>query len=419
MKFTVIIPTRERPHTLLYSLKTCVTQDYDGLEIIVSDNFSQDNTREVVASYDDPRIHYINTGKRVSMAANWEFALSHVREGYVTFIGDDDGLMPDAVRYSAKLIAKFNPKALIWRKIEYHWPCHPSIPSYMLLPMKNDLVKTSSKLMLSEMVAWREGYNRGPSIYNGFVHADCVNKVKGNSGRFFHSVTPDVYSSFALLSAMDWFLYSTRPFSLNGASAQSNGTMSMTGNGEGDRFRAEMDLPVHDRMDLLPNSLAAAVAEAMLQAKDMCYGESLTISSRAHIREIVKEYSWKSKDIYENGMANIEKLADRLNLTHYTTLCAKRYPSHPMTQRKPSPGLNSHGNLVLYLERFHLDNVFDAGELAGNILGRYNIPQVLTYHRKSYSTRALELTTAVMKRTLRPLIGVLRRSCKRENRLQA
>ena len=61
-KFSVIIPTRERSDTLQSSLKTCVGQDYDNLEIIVSDNFSTDNTREVVESFDDPRIRYINTG---------------------------------------------------------------------------------------------------------------------------------------------------------------------------------------------------------------------------------------------------------------------------------------------------------------------------------------------------------------------
>ena len=59
-KFSVIIPTRERSDTLQSSLKTCVGQDYDNLEIIVSDNFSTDNTREVVESFDDPRIRYIN-----------------------------------------------------------------------------------------------------------------------------------------------------------------------------------------------------------------------------------------------------------------------------------------------------------------------------------------------------------------------
>jgi hypothetical protein len=51
----------------------------------------------VVASFKDPRIRYVNTGKHLSMSHNWEFALSHVEKGYVTFVGDDDGLLPGAI----------------------------------------------------------------------------------------------------------------------------------------------------------------------------------------------------------------------------------------------------------------------------------------------------------------------------------
>jgi glycosyltransferase involved in cell wall biosynthesis len=47
-KFTILVPTRERAYTLHETLKTCVAQDHDRLEIIVSDNFSRDNTREIV-----------------------------------------------------------------------------------------------------------------------------------------------------------------------------------------------------------------------------------------------------------------------------------------------------------------------------------------------------------------------------------
>ena len=93
IKFNVIIPTRERADTLLHCLRTIVSQNYENLDIIVSDNFSQDNTREVVESFSDPRIKYINTGKRVSMSHNWEFALHHVQGDYVTFVGDDDGFL--------------------------------------------------------------------------------------------------------------------------------------------------------------------------------------------------------------------------------------------------------------------------------------------------------------------------------------
>lgn len=49
--FTVVIPTRERCDKLEHALRSCVMHDYDNLEIIVSDNFSQDRICDVVQYY--------------------------------------------------------------------------------------------------------------------------------------------------------------------------------------------------------------------------------------------------------------------------------------------------------------------------------------------------------------------------------
>ena len=49
-KFTVIIPTRERCEVLWACLKTVTAQEYENLEIIVSDNVSADATVDVVRS---------------------------------------------------------------------------------------------------------------------------------------------------------------------------------------------------------------------------------------------------------------------------------------------------------------------------------------------------------------------------------
>src|SRR5947207_15491255 len=112
MKMTVIIPTRNRANTLRYALLTCTAQAYEDLEIIVSDNCSDDDTEAVVRSVNDPRVRYLKTPQRISMRANFEFALSHVNEGFVGFIGDDDGLLPDAVERAASFVARNGLKAL-------------------------------------------------------------------------------------------------------------------------------------------------------------------------------------------------------------------------------------------------------------------------------------------------------------------
>src|SRR5205807_10632821 len=99
--FSVLIPTRERSDTLAATLKTCVNQSYANLEIIVSDNFSQDNTRDVVESFPDKRIRYTNTGKRISMSQNWGHAFSLASGEFVMYPGGDHGLLPVAISRSA------------------------------------------------------------------------------------------------------------------------------------------------------------------------------------------------------------------------------------------------------------------------------------------------------------------------------
>ena len=127
-KITIVIPTKNRLDTLKHSIETCILQDYDNLFILISDNNSQDGTKEYVSSLTDRRIRYVNTGKPVCMTENWEFALSTLDDfaGYVTYLGDDDGLLPDSIKNLVEIIEKTKAKAIAWRKAEYHWPNHPN-----------------------------------------------------------------------------------------------------------------------------------------------------------------------------------------------------------------------------------------------------------------------------------------------------
>src|SRR5215211_1243160 len=103
---TVIIPTLKRPDTLYYTIRTVIEQDYDNYQVIVSDNFSNDETSSVVASFKSNKIRYINPGRKLSMSHHWEFALQHVDTGFVTVLGDDDGMLPGGLRRIANLLSK-------------------------------------------------------------------------------------------------------------------------------------------------------------------------------------------------------------------------------------------------------------------------------------------------------------------------
>ena len=120
--FTIVIPTRERKDTLVHALATALSQDYQNYEVLVSDNASLDGTQEMVSDLKAERLRYINTGRRVSMSENWEFALSHVKPGWVTFLGDDDAILPGALKIVNEIIAKTGAQAVRSNGCNYGWP---------------------------------------------------------------------------------------------------------------------------------------------------------------------------------------------------------------------------------------------------------------------------------------------------------
>src|SRR5690349_16522507 len=120
--FSVVIPTRERAETLSSALRTCLEQTFDDYEIVVCDNCSSPATRAVVEAAGSARVRYVRSDRPLAMSANWELAVSHARGQYVTVLGDDDGLMPFALRELRRLIDRHDrPTAIQWIVGMYTW----------------------------------------------------------------------------------------------------------------------------------------------------------------------------------------------------------------------------------------------------------------------------------------------------------
>src|SRR5262245_24726099 len=139
-RFTIVIPTRNRPETLAATIRTCLAQAYDDFEIVVSDNFCEPETRDVVEGFSSPRIKYRRTESLLAMSANWEFALGQASGEYVTFVGDDDGLLLHALSEASTLISELDVDVLRMRSAFYTWPTFSSPafrPStYLIRPLE-------------------------------------------------------------------------------------------------------------------------------------------------------------------------------------------------------------------------------------------------------------------------------------------
>jgi hypothetical protein len=283
-KFTVVIPTRDRAATLGSTLKTCLRQNYPNYEIIVSDNLSDDNTREIVTSLGDPRIRYINPGRRLSMSGNFEFALRHVNEGFLMFIGADDGLMPDAISYADQLARQHNVLAVSCRQATYGWPNFPdpSMAGRFLLSYatKHTEIRQADEWIRHSLRFAAHYCFDLPNLYCGFVHKSVVDQAMVDA-TYFHSRTPDAYSALATAIYLDRYAFSHIPFVIAGASPASTGWSQLHRIGsdkESKKFESENDIALADGFVSCPSFqiiLGEAFTKLAATCKERCSGYKL------------------------------------------------------------------------------------------------------------------------------------------------
>ena len=229
---SIVIPTRERAQTLPYTIRSALDQTSASYEVLVSDNYSQDNTREVVNSFKDTRLKYVNTGARLSMCDNWEFALKHTGGRYVIFVGDDDAVIPGAVDSFERIIRSRPYPAYMWLASIYIWPIDDKKPCARFLAPRQ--VSTILNLKRSALFAVRNGgwkYYEIPGVYHAAIERSVLEQIRNRAGRVFCTTQPDLFTSMAVPAFANEALRLERPVTVQGLSAKSNGGSSIAKDG--------------------------------------------------------------------------------------------------------------------------------------------------------------------------------------------
>src|SRR5262245_40129939 len=87
---TIGIPTYNRAHYLRESISAALAQSYSKIEVIVSDNASTDNTKDVVLALSDSRIVYSRGEQNVGAENNFARVLQLATGKYFGWLQDDD-----------------------------------------------------------------------------------------------------------------------------------------------------------------------------------------------------------------------------------------------------------------------------------------------------------------------------------------
>jgi len=374
--FTVIIPTKDRAEYLHHTLRTCSNQEYENLEIIVSDDGSSDNTEAVVleAAQKDPRIRYITPGS-VGMRDNFEFALDHVKPGFVIALGGDDAILPYGISQMRRALEETGMDILTWRPLTFDYPAVRSGKGQLSLyrPGKLKILRSGDYLARQvENLDYIHDFESPMFYVKGVVATKLVERVRSRTtdGRFYVCPTPDGFSGVVLAGEVEQYAFLGVPLTIWGGSPTSQGMAYLSEGNEGKKlsdsfYRAVSGVPMHRDLASQPYSplISLMTADYLLTAKDLPAWPG-RVPAIDYEKLLMKGLSELANGLYAADRINREltilyKIAQHHGLEAFFR--GKVKGMRRDQSRKPFVGNGiTPSRVLLDCDMFQIHNVFDA-----------------------------------------------------------
>lgn len=316
-KFSLIIPTLQRADTFRHALATLARQDYDDFEIVVQNNGRDREVEAAVCEFGHPNIRYFSTDAVLPMTENWETALANARGEFVTVVGDDDGLFPDACRIAARVIDQASLEILSWSPYCYYWPDfrNPKLANRLEARVDDELFleMVDADRQIRRFYRFAIGYFRLPMIYNSFVRRSVLDRATRSNGRYFLGYSPDVMSGIVNAVHVEAYGRLSQPLSVSGQSRHSTGHnlfFSKEGHKSSAGYRRDFNPTAED-----PRLVEAELLQ-MFVARDMLLAHELMLADRKvdfDFRGLIESMAAAINDrpdFYEDTLAAIRALAN-------------------------------------------------------------------------------------------------------------
>lgn len=233
MKFSVVIPTHDRLDLLKDAVESVRRQDSADWELVVFDNASTDDTAGHVRGLSDARVRYARSDAFLPVTDSWNSAIDLARGDYVTFLGDDDGLVPGYFSRMASIIDQFQSPEVIYCAI-YQF-LHPGVAPWerrgYVAELKNgfffedrDAPFLLSREDAAKAIAGSIGLRRNFTFnIQAFTFSRVVLERLRRDGAVFRSPFPDYYlANIAFAKARSTLIVPT-PMFIAGVSRASFG----------------------------------------------------------------------------------------------------------------------------------------------------------------------------------------------------
>lgn len=391
--FTVIIPCKNRARYLHHTLRTCMMQNYEPLEVIVSDDGSTDNVREVVeeASRLDSRIRYVKPSSGTGMLNNFEYALQQVKLGFVIALGGDDGLLPDGIQGMCDTLRDTGMELLSWPAPAYYYPNTRGKNGQLCIYRDKGIKIIDSNHFLSQQVKHLHysSDRESPMFYvKGVASTKLIERVRQRSpnGQFYSCAVPDGYSGIVLAGEVASYAFSGKPFSIFGVSPSSQGLTYLSNKDTAKKiskqfYESVSSRPMHRELASQPYSplISLMTVDYLLTAKDLpgWSGKFPSIDYRQVLLEGLNELSLglcgEDRIIRELGI--LYQIAAKHGLGEFF----RKKVRHLNRYRQRAPFMGNgigYGNktygFYLDAETYDIHNIFDAAYAARYICQVYS-----------------------------------------------
>jgi len=303
MRFSVLLPTRNRLEYLRMAIETVRRQDYQDWEIIVSDNDSEEDVAGYLASLRETRIRYLRTDRFVSVTTNWNAALAASAGDYVLMLGDDDALMPGYLRTIDTLITRHQEPDLIYTGAYLFaypgvYPGHPDglldrYPAFFgSAPEPFWLEISRARRVARQLLDFKR--KLGLNMQYSVMSRRLIETLR-QKGPVFQSPFPDYYATCAIFLTAERILIDSRPLVAIGITPKSYGFFHYNHQEQGGiDFLNSLVVPDGLRSRILPGTNSNTSWLLAMEAIRTNYGSELRLRinyRRYRMLQILHGYS--------------------------------------------------------------------------------------------------------------------------------
>lgn len=270
-RFSILVPTRNRARLLRLALRSALELRGDDYEVVVSDNCSADETRDVVTELGDTRVRYVRTPRPMNVSENLEFVLEHAQGDFVIYLCDDDALVAGTLELARETLAATSARLLAWPHCLYYYA------DWHDLRHRNALVAQPYSAQVVELrahdtlaAAYRDlAPLHLPTCTNMLCERALIQRARARVPRLFPLISADIFAGVLVLAEAGSYSWADIPLTIFGRWPESIGSSLFAGRGTaGSGYVREF--PEEAALRHVPlRALTATnlLAEALLRAK--------------------------------------------------------------------------------------------------------------------------------------------------------